>query len=75
MKRPNQHITGIEEEEIHIKSTENIFDKHRRRKFPLTEMGDTYLVTRRAQNIKKTGPEKKLHTTIKTLNTQTKKQY
>lgn len=52
MKRSNLYIIGIEEEEIQIKSTENIFDKNHRRKFPLTKMGDTYLITRRAQNIK-----------------------
>lgn len=52
VKRPNLHITGIEEEETQIKSTENIFDKNHRRKFPLTKIRDTYLVTRRAQNIK-----------------------
>lgn len=51
MKRPNLHITGIEEE-TQIKSTENIFDKNHRRKFPLTKIRDTYLVTRIAQNIK-----------------------
>lgn len=52
MKRSNLYVIGIEEEEIQIKSTENIFDKNRRRKFSLTKMGDTYLITRRAQNIK-----------------------
>lgn len=52
MKRSNLYIIGIEEEEVQIKSTENIFDKNHRRKFPLTKMGDTYLITRRAQNIK-----------------------